>query len=365
MFGCRLDWRRRRPWSRWSLILSAEGAATANFDAAKEHGEDALQNPGRYGMPPPVAKARPLELKHNVAYAKSGNAKQRGRQGYWRPKAEDNKRVCSNRTPAATPRPWNVQMVGTKWSGGKWPSAKASVSNAYWAGVLPPPPHPPPADTSVASSSIPPWRHYSWGYSYPTQQSPAPWVVVPAKVPRKRTASASAQRNHHSKRARPVTARPTPPPSPLPIPLVEPASACEDDEASGDRRKTRVKNVEPYASPPSTPPCEYDDSTDADVKEEDTSSSSSGSTGGLSGETAYRVVGVHEAATVEQQSLATPLVPPDGTPPERSVFLDMPLAHFRQAALQALEPRCVSPPLRDSIDRIIKDHRYVSPALAP
>lgn len=70
---------------------------------------------------------------------------------------------------------------------------------------------------------------------------------------------------------------------------------------------------------------------------------------GAASTAAYRVRGVLEAATVNQQQAATPLVPPHA-PPSRSVFLDMPLDDFRTAVLGALEPRCVSLPLRATLD---------------
>ena len=65
----------------------------------------------------------------------------------------------------------------------------------------------------------------------------------------------------------------------------------------------------------------------------------------------YRVVGVYEAASIEQQSFATPLVPPYA-PPGRSVFLDVPLPAFRETVLEAIEPRCVASPLRETVEKL-------------
>ena len=69
------------------------------------------------------------------------------------------------------------------------------------------------------------------------------------------------------------------------------------------------------------------------------------------GDGSYRVVGVLTAASVEQQSTAAPLVPPHA-PPGRSVFFDGTLAEFRQAALAALDTRCVRQPLRQTVEAL-------------
>ena len=88
----------------------------------------------------------------------------------------------------------------------------------------------------------------------------------------------------------------------------------------------------------------------ADLDEPGSSAGSSTST--TTSSSSYRVVGVLEAATIEQQSSAVPLVPPHA-PPARSIFFNAPLDEFTDLVLSAINPRCIAQPLRQTVEAMM------------